>query len=582
MNNFLVQSAFHRFMGKMILTNLMVFLSSIISSVAISRCLGTEAMSAFQLTLPLFFLIMMFSQIISMGVQNNCAKSIGAGRGEEASSCYSVALLCFLPLALLLALAVYGCAAPLALFLTAGDPVLAALAADYLRGEAPGLAILLFLPMQISILFLDGRAKVAMRSVYVQTAVNIAGVAINLCFAQGGLLGMGLVLTACNGAALLFMLEDFWRKPGCVRFSCRELKLRHLLGVLRVGLPSAVDRFYKCVQLFVVNRVLLAVAPGTAIAAFADINALNNVFNPIVMGISATTLTMAGVFSGERDAESLRKLLGVSVKNALLVLTATAALACLFAPQLVSLFVAEDGEAAAVAIHALRIFVWYLPLYAVNNALQKYYLGINAMQMTYLTSLLDNLVFICLLSMGLGCLLGAEGVWLAFIAAEALTALTLLLLLAAKQRKLPRGVQDLLCLPQDFTVAPAFSRSASDMQGIVEISEAARSFMLRAGATRREAYLSALAIEEMGGNIIRWGFIDGKPHSIDILIIKGEKEWRMRLRDDCRPFDPNEWLKLHRDADKAKNIGIRLICGMAREVRYTRTLGLNYLLVHLQ
>lgn len=55
----------------------------------------------------------------------------------------------------------------------------------------------------------------------------------------------------------------------------------------------------------------------------------------------------------------------------------------------------------------------------------------------------------------------------------------------------------------------------------------------------------------------------------------------MRVRDDCRPFDPKKWLELHRGEDPARNIGIRAICGIAGEVRYSRTLGLNYLLIRL-
>ena len=114
------------------------------------------------------------------------------------------------------------------------------------------------------------------------------------------------------------------------------------------------------------------------------------------------------------------------------------------------------------------------------------------------------------------------------------------------------------------------------MNEVINLSEATRLFLLNNGVSKREAMLVALSIEEMGKNIIRWGFGDGRKHSIDILVRKDES-LTLRIRDDCAPFDPVEWLKIHQDNDKLKNIGIRMICKLATEARYSRTLGLNYL-----
>ncbi len=584
MNEVLVRGTFRRFMGKMILNNLMVFSGPVVNGIVISRYLGTEAMASFQLTVPLVFVVMMFSQIISLGVQNNCAKSLGAGREEDAREYYSVAVFLTLPVSVLLAFVVFAWAEGIVALLGAqgSAAVLAADAAEYLRGLSFGIPLLLFLPMQIAIFFLEGQAKCATRAILVQTAVNIVGAFANALYFEGGMFGMGLVMSLCYFVSICVMAGGFLREGGCIRLVSRGLRWRQIVPVLRIGLPSAIDRFYKSTQILVVNRVLLLVAPGTAISAFADINVLNNIFNPIVMGLSATALTMAGVFTGEQDRRSLHALLRVAVKHALLVTSLATLVTFLAAPLVISLFVREEGDAYDAAVHALRIFILYLPFRAVNNVLQKYYLGVNAMKMTYLTSLLDNFLFVCLLSVLLGHLFGADGVWFSFLLAELLTIASLALFIAWRQGRFPRGIVDYLCLPEGFgeSLPKPFAQSAASMEEVVKVSEGARQYLLANGAPRREAMLIALSIEEMGGNIIRWGFDDGKPHSIDILVFKGET-WSMRVRDDCRPFDPKKWLELHRGEDPARNIGIRAICGIAGEVRYSRTLGLNYLLIRL-
>ena len=64
-------------------------------------------------------------------------------------------------------------------------------------------------------------------------------------------------------------------------------------------------------------------------------------------------------------------------------------------------------------------------------------------------------------------------------------------------------------------------------------------------------------------------------HSIDIRVIKTDAGWTLRVRDNCRKFDPTEWIKLHDSDDKTKNIGIRMISGMAKDVQYLSTMDLN-------
>lgn len=585
MNNdvLLMKTTFRSFMKKMILNNLMAFMGSIVNGIVISRYLGLTAMAAFQLTLPLVFAVMMMSQILSLGVQGSCAKSIGAGRQEEARGFYSAAVLLCLPLSLVLAIGLFLAAGPIAMLLGAGgsETEVASHVTAYLQGIAPGLPLLLFLPMQVSVLFLEGRAKYALRAIFVQTAVNIAGALFNVFHAEGGMFGMGVVMSFSYMSSLVVMMAGSFNGSGCIRFCIGEARREYIRPILRIGLPSAADRFYKVVQMYIINLMLVFSASGTAIAAFADINALNNIFNPIVSGVSATVLTMAGVFSGEKDKESLGSLLRLSVREALLVEGLVALAAFLAAPLLIGIFVSDGHEAFSVAVTALRIYILYLPLYGINNLLQKYYLGVQAMKMTYITSALDNLVYICLLAVVLGNAFGAVGIWCAFPLAELLTLLTLFLVIARQKKGWPKGIGDFMCLPASLAQeVTACSYSAGSMEEVTEASEAARRFLLEQGETKKRAMLMALFIEEMGGNIIRWGFVDGKRHCIDIRVAKGER-WILRIRDDCRRFNPRDWLALHSSEDRTRNIGIRAVCAMAKDVRYANTLGLNYLFVEL-
>ena len=79
---------------------------------------------------------------------------------------------------------------------------------------------------------------------------------------------------------------------------------------------------------------------------------------------------------------------------------------------------------------------------------------------------------------------------------------------------------------------------------------------------------------------MRYGFGDGKAHSIDIRVKKNTDGWILRFHDDCLGFDPTKYMR-EGDAPGEHN-GIRLIRGLATEVSYANALGLNHLRISVR
>lgn len=55
----------------------------------------------------------------------------------------------------------------------------------------------------------------------------------------------------------------------------------------------------------------------------------------------------------------------------------------------------------------------------------------------------------------------------------------------------------------------------------------------------------------------------------------------LRIRDNCEAFNPTEHAKLMDPGEMGKNVGIRLVYGMARDVSYQNLLGLNVLTMRI-
>ena len=117
--------------------------------------------------------------------------------------------------------------------------------------------------------------------------------------------------------------------------------------------------------------------------------------------------------------------------------------------------------------------------------------------------------------------------------------------------------------------------SVTKQEDVVAASTAVETFCTEKGADAKQSMMLSLFVEELSANIIKFGFTDRKKHSIDVRVIKRDDGWTLRMRDDCRKFDPTEWIKLHQTDDPTKNIGIRMVCGMAKDVNYLSTMELN-------
>jgi len=86
----------------------------------------------------------------------------------------------------------------------------------------------------------------------------------------------------------------------------------------------------------------------------------------------------------------------------------------------------------------------------------------------------------------------------------------------------------------------------------------------------------------MAGNIVEHGFTkDDKEHSVDVRVVHKGDDVILRLKDDCVPFDPAERRMLQDPDDPAKNIGIRMVFRLAKDVQYQSILGLNVLTIRV-
>ena len=343
---------------------------------------------------------------------------------------------------------------------------------DYLQGfsiGAPGsMGALVLVPF----LQMAGQSNLLIVGVLTMTVTDIVLDLLNVTVFHGGMFGMGLASSISYYAVIVIVGFYFASKKSVFRFSFRGVTLRKITELIRGGIPACFNMASSVILVFLLNRILRGTGGSNALAAFAAITALGNTANCITTGIGGVSLTLSGIFYHEEDRTSLRALVRTLSQYGAVLGLGMAVLLAVFAPALVSLFIAEAGEVQRMAVLGLRLFAAGMVPCCINNALKYAWQGTGRVFLTVLASMLEGAVFPVLAAFLLSRFMGTTGVWLYFLAGEIMTLLFAGLLIAARTRKRPWQDEAFLLLKEDFGVAPDCLLEM-DIHSMQETAEAA-------------------------------------------------------------------------------------------------------------
>ena len=303
-----------------------------------------------------------------------------------------------------------------------------------------------------------------------------------------------------------------------------------------------------------------------------------------MIGVGLTTAMIAGMVLGEQDKTAAEQLIKTSIKTAIVVGAGLSILLFVGSDFIAGVFASSKGaKMVELAARGLRIYAISIILYGINIVFVNYTQGIRRMGISNILCFLQSFVFMVVPALALAGLLQTDSVWLCFIFTEILTLLFVFILACVRKHGFANKFSDFLFLKEPFGVADEdlFEVSISQESEIIPAAEAVQRFCDGKKASDKSATLMSLFVEELSNNIIQFGFADGKKHSIDIRVMNMPDGWTLRFRDNCRLFDPTEWIKLHETDDPTANIGIRMVCGMAKKVDYLSTMELNNLTIRI-
>lgn len=568
-----------------------MLVNEITSSVAVmadgiilSRAFDMYSVAAHGLCTPYTNAVKFITCFFATGTQVSCSRAVAAGRLEKANRIFTVSSVIAVIISVSIAVLITIFASPIAAVLGANSDAehLLVPTTDYLRGLAVGLPVTLGTSFLISIVTLNNDKPRVARAVSTMMTTNVIGDLLNVFLFKGGMFGMAFATTASYMCSFVILLAHFRTKNG-LHLDFSEFSLSHFKEVAVIGFLPMVTRMFSMIRAYLVNIIFTTYASTAALAANTLVRGnIKVLLICFANAIGSATLTVAGLLYGEKDIRGIRQMFRTVLFLCFGVCTVLAAVIYLLAPQITALFGA--GEHIELAVIALRFFTIGFPIIALKMFYIYYFQASLNKKLSLYSSITGEMVFITATCFVMGRMFGTIGLFCAYPVSEMLYIVSLILIMCVKGKSFPHSIDDFLFIREDFGIPDEdkIDISVETMEAVVRVSDEAYHFCKAHGLSDKQCYMTSLAVEEMAGNIVEHGFSDKqKKQFIDIKIAITDGDILIRLRDNCRPFDPVERAKIFDPDDPMKNIGLRMMVKVVKHIDYSNVLGLNNLIIRV-
>ncbi len=571
----------------MMLVELTNTVSCVVDGLVTSRFLGAEQMAAYGIAAPYFSIAAIVSGILMVGGQTLCAKSIGSGDRAKANRAFSTVIITGTLLSVLLAVLGVVFSDQIAMLFGARGEYsdLMPDTSKYLRGLFIGAPFFIMLAVLAPIVQLDGGTKTANISSAAVSVVDIAADLLGVIVFKGDLLVIAIATSLSYLVAIAVLATHFMKKSAGFRLVPKEYDKALANDIVKTGLPRGASMLCRAVGPIITNAVVLSLAATAGMTAMSVQTNVKFIVGAPACGIAGAVLLLSSLYAGEKDKTLLKETMKISVKYTVVIIGAIAAITIILGNVIAKLYLPDDAEVAETAAVAIRWYALSLPLMAINLSLASFLQATGKNGGAYLMNVGSELVCIVTCVIALSGIFGLSGVWAAFPAGQ-LMLLGLYLIGTLMQRNRADNRSDrLLCIDKGFGVPDEdrLSASLSSMEEVAALSVQTKQFCLDRGIDRKRSFLASLFVEELAGNVIEHGFNDGKKHNLETVLAVSDDEVIIHVRDDCREFDLKKKAENWRlDSEHPeKNIGIRMVLGMAKDVSYAGAMNTNNVIVKM-
>ena len=580
----LLTGLFFRLLPYQILLIVISALNGIIDSIYASNMIGETAMSAIGLYGPINHLLYAASMMFVSGSQILYGQYLARDR-KHINTIFTVNLIIALGLSLLTSLVLVVGA------LTGGTRILVSTEPDlqmlnqYILGQAIGIPALVVGQQLFAFLSLENQTKRTMVASITCFIVNATLNHLFVVWIPMGIFGIGLSSSIASWVFLAILGLYYIQGKSEWQFNIKEFKWKEALDIAKLGYPGAISRFVEMFRCLIINFLVLEYVGAVGISAFAASNSLLAVIWAIPFGMMAVARMLFSISIGEQDRRSLVDIMKIILTKCMLIMIGIVALLVIFAEPLTMIFYQNrSSEVYQMTVMGFRILPLCMPLSLISMHFSCFAQTAERKKLALVLPIVDGAVGVTVCSFILIPILKLNGLYVSNICNGVICFIIVLIASIIARKKFPTNLEGLMAIPAGIGVSEddRIDITVRSIDDVVTVSQQVIDFCESKGFDSRRSYFAGLCLEEMTGNVVEHGFnTDNKPHSVDIRVIKKDDNLILRIRDNCKAFDPSERAKVMGVDQTGKNIGIQLVYKIAEKVEYQNLLGMNVLTIRI-
>ena len=580
----LLTGLFFRLLPYQILLIVISALNGIIDSIYASNMIGETAMSAIGLYGPINHLLYAASMMFVSGSQILYGQYLARDR-KHINTIFTVNLIIALGLSLLTSLVLVVGA------LTGGTRILVSTEPDlqmlnqYILGQAIGIPALVVGQQLFAFLSLENQTKRTMVASITCFIVNATLNHLFVVWIPMGIFGIGLSSSIASWVFLAILGLYYIQGKSEWQFNIKEFKWKEALDIAKLGYPGAISRFVEMFRCLIINFLVLEYVGAVGISAFAASNSLLAVIWAIPFGMMAVARMLFSISIGEQDRRSLVDIMKIILTKCMLIMIGIVALLVIFAEPLTMIFYQNrSSEVYQMTVMGFRILPLCMPWSLISMHFSCFAQTAERKKLALVLPIVDGAVGVTVCSFILIPILKLNGLYVSNICNGVICFIIVLIASIIARKKFPTNLEGLMVIPAGIGVSEddRIDITVRSIDDVVTVSQQVIDFCESKGFDSRRSYFAGLCLEEMTGNVVEHGFnTDNKPHSVDIRVIKKDDNLILRIRDNCKAFDPSERAKVMGVDQTGKNIGIQLVYKIAEKVEYQNLLGMNVLTIRI-
>lgn len=396
---------------------------NIVDRIFVGQFVGAEGLSAVTLVFPVMNFQFGFVLLFGSGAGVLIAKHLGEEYPQKAEKVLGNMMAGLSIIIVLFTLAGFLFYKPL-LHVFGAKGELFNLSADYLLVIIMGFPLSFLIALEFTCRA-EGNPRLPALLILVSSLINISLDVVFMKVFNMGVRGAGLATIIAQGVNGILLLNYYLKGNSLVKLVWKNIKLRRnlILPILSAGLAPFIMDIAISLQNVIANNLLLKAGGIHAVAAMGIIFAVNTFFMMTALGTGDGIQPIISFNFGAKRPDRANQALNYTLKMVSIVAIIGIIVLELFPEQITSVFVDGNQNIINITSNALQIFALSIPFFMVQIIITRYFQAIHQNKVATILAIIRPIVLFIPIVYFLNWTYGLNGIWMAFVIGDSLSAL---------------------------------------------------------------------------------------------------------------------------------------------------------------